>query len=150
MIIFVGGDGYYNDVWAFDRNSKRWNQLPDMPEYREIPQAGVVTYADGSKHLVIAGGRNDGTSTILNLDTMTYRPGPDIPNVLELYYANSVPFGNTFLMVGGTEDGISSRLNTIYEFDTTNENWIVRPETLKTGDWAMTAFMVPDTYVQCS
>lgn len=107
----------------------------------------MVTFPDGSKNLVIAGGGGgDSSTTILNLDTLLYTPGPDLPT--SIIYGSSIQFDDTLLIVGGF-DGESTVLDTIYEFDTTNQLWIERPEKMKRSNYAMAALLVPDYYFQC-
>ena len=48
---------------------------------------------------VVAGGfPKKTTSEILNLSTLNWRPGPDLPG--ERFYSKAVEFGDTFLIVG--------------------------------------------------
>ena len=147
-IIFLGGaSGTYDDVWMFSRNTRTWTQLPDLPQGKESLQAGVVTYPNGQKKLVVAGGDSDPSTSILDLETLTYYPGPNLP--YDIYTGSSVAFGNTFLIVGGYSRYESDYLDTIFEFDPSNEVWIERVEKIQRGDAAMTAFMVPENYIEC-
>lgn len=147
-IIFLGGAStYYDDVWIFSRITRSWTQLPDLPQGKQSLQAGVVTYPNGQKKLVVAGGYRDSTTSILDLDTLTYYPGPNLP--YDIYYGSSVQFGNTFLIAGGYSYSLSNDLDTIFEFDPSNELWIERTEKMQQGNYAMAAFMVPDGYIEC-
>ena len=88
---------------------------------------------------VVAGGRNDATSEILDLDTLTWRTGPSFPQVVDKSYG--AQFGNTFVVV--YEGGI-------LEFDPENEAWINGPETLDTFRSEPAAIFVRDNIVSCS
>ena len=68
--IFVGGNGNYDDTWLFDKDLNTWTQLPDMPQYKYNPMAGMVRQTD----LVVTGGFDNHTY-ILSLETMVWRPG---------------------------------------------------------------------------
>ena len=62
--------------------------------------------------------------------------------------ARSVPFGNTFLIVGGRNLTAASRggprefLDTIHRFDLETEDWTLLPTRLNTAGHGMTAFSV--------
>ena len=69
---------------------------------------------------------------------------------LELMSAISVPFRNSFVVVGGFDvDAPSYHSTAIYEFDPDALEWITRSETLKTGRFKTAAFFVPDDAVKC-
>ena len=85
------------------------------------------------------------TSTeILNLDTLEWSAGPALPEALG--FATAVQYRNTFLIVGGSGSTI---LDTIYEYDAENDDWVSRPETLAVPRDNCAAFMMPDDAVDC-
>ena len=100
---------------------------------------------NGKKKLMVTAGGTDALTNILDLDTLEWKTGLDLPNAA--IHAASVPYKNTFLVVGGNDGGF---LDTIYEFHPETEVWITRSETLMTARHAHTAFLVPDSAVNCS
>ena len=113
--------------------------------------AGMVTYSDGTRHVVVAGGEDccdiDTATWIYDLDSGDdfWRPGP----ILGLRYGSSVQFGDTFLAVGGEQNyEPHNNTDTIWEFNTdpADEKWILRPERLKSEKWYIAAFLVPNEY----
>ena len=73
--------------------------------------------------LVTAGNTTD----ILDLDTLTWSEAPALPAYIK--DATSVPFGDTFLVVGGMLPD-SYIADTVYEYDVQGRDWITRPERL--------------------
>ena len=114
---------------------------------------GAVLYPDGSTKLVVAGGRIPSTvdsisaTEILDLDTLQWTTGQKLPGNLEIYAGSSVPYQNTFLIVGG--QGHSMNHKTIFEWDPNTNGWITRTEQLTTARFRAPAFLVPDDAVDC-
>ena len=79
------------------------------------------------------------------MDTLQWSAGPNLPR--KCAYGVSVPFEDTFLVVGGYS---SVSLDQILQFDQETETWITRTEKLATGRHYFAAFMVPDNAVKCN
>ena len=109
---------------------------------------GGIVYPNGEEAVVVAGGRDLNTVEIFFPSSMEWREGPDLPASDRWDAGMSVPFGNTFLIVGGEADGdISDR---IIKYDVDNDDWIELPQTLTTARADGAAFLVPDNYVTCT
>lgn len=63
-----------------------------------------------------------------DLTTGTWSNGPRNPGGLEIRYAQTVPYMDTFLLIGSRETPTS-----VFQFDLANFDWIPRPETLIIG-----------------
>ena len=113
---------------------------------------------DGSRHLVASGGSpllgkadaGDISTWIYDLDSGIdiWRPGPALP----LQRGTSVPFGDTFLAVGGRLNySPFSYTDQIWEFnaDPSEEKWEPRNERLKSAKYGVAAFLVPNNYATC-
>ena len=87
------------------------------------------------------------STEILDLDTMQWSAGPNLPG--PRYDAASVPYKNTFLVVGG-KDGGHAVQDTIFEFDPETGDWITRIEQMTLKRSLFAAFMVPDYAVNCN
>ena len=79
------------------------------------------------------------------MKSLKWTSGPDLPKTG--VYGVSVPYKNTFLIVGGIFESSSK---SIYQFDPNSEGWIRRSEGLQTDKRAMAAFLVPDSAVNCN
>ena len=143
--MLVGGD-YTNKAWMFDRSSELWTPLPNQLEDRYAPQAGLVTHLDGHQVVIVAGGQDTKTSEIFDLAMQTWRYGPDLPVSEELNWGASVQHGDTFLIIGGYDNGYS---DSILSFDATLESWVELPQKLTQGRSRFAAFLVPEDFVTC-
>ncbi len=58
-------------------------------------------------------------------------PGPFFP--VPLTYAQHIPYGDSFLVLGGFEDEASPDVfyDSVYEYDPVAEDWVERPERMK-------------------
>lgn len=70
----------------------------------------------------------------------------------EIDASTSVPFGDTFLIVGGKS--LIKSANDIYfsdilEFNPTDETWITRPETVPNERSDLAALLVEDSILNC-
>ena len=101
---------------------------------------------------VVAGGY-DGTSRLssaavldLNNYSNTWSAVASLPE--SKYGAASVPFGDTFLIVGGS-DGTSD-YKTILEFDPVDMDWISRTEVLQDARNGAFAVTTSADYIACT
>ena len=94
----------------------------------------------------MAGGQNSKTSEIFDLATQTWRYGPDLPVSNQLYWGASVPYGDTFLIIGGYDYEYS---DSILSFDPTLDSWVELPQKLTQGRNKFAAFLAPDDFVTC-
>ena len=91
-----------------------------------------------------AGGVDEISSDILDLSTMTWRAGPDFPEPRE--NGASVPFGDSFIVVGGQSGDLLTYYDDILRFDPATEDWVVMDEKIAFANDDVTAIMVPDPY----
>ena len=115
---------------------ERWTSVGG-PDLGECSYAGLVTYPSGENAVVAAGGFLGPNSLIFNLETETWRSGPDLPTHLE--GGASVQFQDTFLVVSGrgafdTETGLFVFSKSIFKFVTSpEESWLELPQKLSEG-----------------
>ena len=109
-------------------------------------------YNDGTRHLVTAGGDDsyDTSTWIYDLDSGLdiWRPGP----LLQYDRSFSVPYKNTFLVVGGEQNfNPNTYSDQIWQFndDPFDEKWILRDERFSTAGLWKTPILVPDDYATC-
>ena len=119
-----------------------WTDGPILSTGREISQAGLVTFSNGTKVIVAAGGYEVKSSELLVLGTSEWMYGPDLPH--DICCGASVQFENTFLVVGGFHD--NSYQDTIWKFDIDVGNWVIMDQKLATPRDYLAAFLVPDSF----
>ena len=137
----------------FDKAEEQWTQLPNSG-LRDGSYAGLVTYPSGENAVVVAGGYYRSNSVIFNLETETWRSGPDLPT--RLGGGASVQFQDTFLVVSGrgdfdTETGMFVFSKSIFKFVTSpEEGWLELPQKLSEGFSNFDAILVPQDFIECN
>lgn len=114
---------------------------------------GLTKYPNGDMKVLVAGGFSDSTSFLTSVEVLNVKDstagwteGTDLPVGIQI--GASVPFKNTFLIVGGGFDGGYSDL--IYEYEAETDKWITRQERLNKGREKIAAFWIPDEIARCS
>ena len=103
-----------NFAWILDGERRTWTRLPDTLERRSGPACGLLQNAKG-RFIVVAGGFNSGTTEILNLDTLEWSEGPNLPRSSN--YGGSIVSvmnGQELILIGGydsTATGEILRMN---------------------------------------
>ena len=130
------------------RNTMEWSSLPSIPTGRQDCEAGFVTYPDGSSGIMVAGGNansNEVSVEFLNLDTLIWEPKQSLP--VDIAWGASVPYKDSFLIVGGKSD-LYSYLDTISYYNPTLDEWELVGQMDYEREY-VAAFMVPDSYANC-
>lgn len=96
---------------------------------------------------MIAGG-NTPLVSFLNLENLIWIPQQSLP--YDIHYGASVPYGDSFLIVGGYSNGQFSYLDTIFYFNPETEIFELFDQTLSEPKDQMAAFLVPDNFALCS
>ena len=124
-----------------------WSQLPALPTPRRYCQAGLVTYPDGSRGILVTGGYNETSSEFLDLQTLIWQPRASLELPIEL--ADSVPYQEAFLLVGGRSLETASDLDTVLYYDPRMDSWQTLPSRLGQERADGCSFLVPESYAQC-
>ena len=144
FIMLLGGQEAFNETFLFDVNARIWTQGPSMLNGRRFTQAGLVTFDNGTKVVIVTGGQGLQSTEVLNLEEGAWSYGVEFPH--EIYWGNVVQLENTFIIVGG-HDG-SKIMDTMWKYDTNVDDWILMPEKLSQPKEWMATFLVPDSYCQ--
>ena len=112
----------------------------------------MAYYPDGRRKLVVAGGAIaqttlTATSVLLDLDTMVWSNGPNLPMAINM--ALAVPYKDSFIIVGGVTPGGSNAQHNIFEFNVNTESFDFRGESIQISRYHHWAFLVPDEAVNC-
>ena len=130
------------NAYVFNHEDGSWTQLPDFrlgelnsPVSWNNQACGVIRDEYKTpKYAVFAGGNFGRASRILDLASLTWIVGPDLPFAIR--NPSSLSYKDTFLFLGGHAfynnpvlDG-TGRAHSRYvvQFDPVNIDWIVRPE----------------------
>ena len=111
-------------------------------------QAGLVTYPDGTQGILVGGDYNGVTSVeFLNLETLVWEPRQNLP--IDVYGGASVPYQDSFLVVGGYQYNSDEFLDTIYYYNPNVDQWDLIANMEYSREFS-TAFLVPDSYANCN
>ena len=108
---------------------------------------GLATKSNGERMIVIAGGRTTGFESavqIYDIAAGTWRMSEN-PLPHPLMFGSTVPFGDTFLIVGGSVDVYETGLppsDEVLQFNPNEETWTVREERLGCGRYGHFAAFV--------
>lgn len=120
-----------------------------MKDERTKYQSGLVTYPNGDKGILVAGGKTKVTTTeFLNLQTLTWSPKASLP--FDISWGSTVEFGQSFAIIGGVSDTRGYELNTILYYDPESDSWRVLDKTLKKPRQQFSAFWVSDEFAKCN
>lgn len=153
---FVGGgysEGPFEEDargFVIDKATTSWTGVGSLESRRHGHVCAVI---DDPPRVVVAGGFTyddkvrlyDLTTEILDLETLTWSAGPETPGGRRLSSSVSVPFGDSFVVVGG--DTFDSQRR-VHQFDPVNMTWIKREETLQNDRSNHAAFIVPNSICQ--
>ena len=147
--VLLGGQSDTIEVYLFNWDGGEWTQLPSLNAARMYSQAGLVTYPNGTRAIIAAGGRFVLTSEIWVIDSDEWIVGPNLPfDGSYLQEGASVSYQDSFLIVGGELDGDLAQ-DTIISFNTVTEDWEILPQRLENARRIFAAFMIPNSFINC-
>ncbi len=139
--IFIADMEHHDGFYILDWQTGEWSEKMDMDRTRTWPACGVVKSAANGVEVVIVG---EGTSDILNLESMAWREGPGLPYAFDYGY-NQV--GDTFVLVGGYD---GNYLDAVYVFDNDSYQFVQLEQTLKTSRYLPAVVAIPDSFTNCT
>ncbi len=143
-IFLIGGD-LDGKAWFFDTESETFTEVFDERFEYFLGFAGLVEKDDGTQLIVVTGGFQNRTLTeILDLSTMQWRQGPDFANISN---GASVPYGKTFLAVGGIDP--RGEVDDIYAFEPNAEEWVELSRVMTQAREWLPPVVVPPGFVEC-
>ena len=143
-VVFAGNYPKSDRVYLFDTTTESFTSLPALTVSRYWPQAGSVN----SSKIIVAGGSSVSSSEVIDLNDIAsgWSFTGSLPQ--SLGYGASVPFKDSFLIVGGFTG--AQRSVHVYEFDVFADSWITRDERMATDRQVLTAFLIPDNIARCT
>lgn len=139
--IFVTG-GQDKSTYVYYKSSEEWLIASDVPNYRPLAVCGISEVGGRNYDVVVAGGSDAFTAftvDVFNVASATWMSGNNLPHPIGR--AAKVTYMDTFLVVGG-QFGDETYLDTVYQYDSVNDGWILLPERLETARRAHVALLV--------
>ena len=133
--LVVGGRSVPDQVVEYDTLTDTWSQWPELERPRHL-----LSCARLGDVLVIGGGEEDTSTTLLDLVTKEQRPGGQMTTSRGDYF-RMVNFGGRVLAVGG-DDG-ESYLDSVEEWLGEGEGWRLAQDRLQTARYAFSALVAP-------
>ena len=110
--------------------------------------------ASGSYDLIVVTGGQDpsgnslNTTEILDLTTMQWRPGPDLP--VKLYASTMVEHHDQGVVLIGGADESEAAVAELYHLATESKGWNLMKQKMVTRRFFPTAFPVPASFASCT
>ena len=141
--IFVTGLGTFDEYsYTYDRDTKEWYYLPNMPTGRLGMGCGVVRDDSGNVEVVVVGGERFGVVEIFNIEENSWRQASNpLPTGTAIRYPSIAQHDNTFFVIGGEDDN-GNLLDTIYRYEASDESWQLMPNRMKFARSGATSMMV--------
>lgn len=138
-------DNRHNYVYSW--SAGEWEQISDTVHEHFYSGCGVVSAGDGSRELVVAGGghTHQSSSEVYNFDRGSWVEGPSLPEAIDR--TDSLPYADTFLLVGGESQGIKS--TSIVKYDPEAREFVTLAQTLPSGRSHVGLVLVDKAAVNC-
>ncbi len=107
-----------------------------------------MTYPDGSQGILYAAGGVSTESFFLNLRTLTWEPKAEVP--FPVANGVSVPFLDSFLIVGGYDYNEHEYLYSILYYNPALDQWDTLDQSTQYAHSKCAAFLVPDSFANCT
>lgn len=132
----------------FDFTDSSWTELDQMTDQRYGHSCEIIQSAERGSEILVAGGGSVTSSTeSFNLNSKKWTIGPHLPKGIA--FSTSVPFNDTMVLIGGEVYG-EEGYNSLYEYDPSNESWILRPETISGTKFKASAEVLGASDVSCT
>ncbi len=144
-VFFGNKEGSYPS-FLLNWENQEWTELPTRTNGGYFPSCGLINNPENGLEAVVV---EDGHSDILNFNTLQWRAGPSLEYSFDR--SGSAQLTDTFVVVGGSNYAGTDTLNTIYQFDHINYDWILLSKKMqikRQGYFGVLA--VTDDLVSCS
>ena len=120
-LFYSGGKAatYLKTSYIYIKHENRWEKKADMTHKRGMHGCGRVTNpTTGKEEVVVAGGNMKSgylsSSEIYTVEDNTWRDGTPLPKALE--GIQSLPYGNSFLLLGGYNGSCQDSIYQVHTF----------------------------------
>jgi hypothetical protein len=158
-VMVIGG--YQNGMdsgktFYFTFEEESWTEGPELENKRRLHSCGKIRRNKESQEMsIIVAGGEDGSSILSSVEILhegsnEWQTGPELP--FGIYGSQMVEDQNGgVVLIGGYSSSVSS-LGTLYQLSHGGQDavWTKMEQKMKTGRGYHTAFMVPDSSVDCS
>jgi len=134
LLLTGGYDSYGNldQALSYDIPTDTWTSVEDMQATRESHGCGTID-GSGSKEVVVAGDyyiSDDDSVELYSFAEETWRTGNSLP--YGIGGAASVPYNDSFILVGGGDYDTGEYLDTIIKYVPEDDSWLEMPAKLQT------------------
>ncbi len=143
--VFFANSRTMTSSYLLEWSTQTWTEL-DPPYYSEfhVPSCGLINNSELGTEAIIV---EDGKSEIFSFQDLMWRQGPTLP---DFDFAGTAQLEDTFVLFGGN-DASGASLDTIYQFDNENYEFVLLNNRLQTGRSVYPGgVFVPDDFVTCS
>ena len=116
-LFYSGGNSNLKTSYRYVKQDDRWDQKADMTDARRSHGCGRMTNpTTGKEEVVVAGGYGSAylsSTEIYTVEDDAWRQGTPLPQALA--YSASLPYEDSFLILGGYFSGCS---DSIYQVET--------------------------------
>jgi hypothetical protein len=155
----IGGkqnDQYSGKTFYFTFGEESWTEGPELKNKRDCHSCGKIRRNKESQEMsIIVAGGWDGSSTLSSVEILDegsneWQTGPELPFVIAESQMVEDQNGRVVL-IGGYSPSVDA-LDTLYQLPHGGQDavWTKMEQKMKTGRYWHTAFMVPDSFVDCS
>ena len=129
------GGNLLGTVYFLNVDTSLWISLEEKMEYSRRGHVCGIATNDDKEYIIIAGGQDILKTELLDLKTMRFKLGPDLP--FEMDWAASIQTGSNFAVVGGEHIGYCSKpsmcisSNALFEIAIENNTWNILDQSLK-------------------
>ena len=130
LVTLANGDLFYAGGWTssiskssyrYIKQDNQWEKKSDMKKARSGPGCGrVINPWTRKEEVVVAAGSGGGarlsSTEIYTVEDDTWKPGPTLPKALNS--PTSLPYEDTFLLLGGNDGSSSTCMDSIYQVGT--------------------------------
>ncbi len=160
-VMVIGGwqnDQISGKTFYFTFGEESWTEGPDLKNKRVAHSCGKIRRNKESQEMsIIVAGGFDGSSylssiAILDGGSNEWQTGPELPLPFGIADSQMVEDQNGgVVLIGGRSSSVGN-FDTLYQLSHGGQDavWIKMEQKMKTGRRAHTAFLVPDSSVDCS
>jgi hypothetical protein len=157
-VMAIGGQQKYTisgKTFYFTFGEESWTEGPELKNKRRLHSCGIFRRNKESQEMsIIVAGGYDGSILssveILHEGSNEWQTGPELPFGIHSSEMVEDQIGGVIL-IGGRSSSVSY-LDTLYQLPHGGQDavWTKMEQTMKTGRYQHTAFLIPDNLVDCS
>jgi hypothetical protein len=155
--MIIGGFLNEKNTYYFNSQNAEWVQGPQLKQERRYHSCGRIMRNNQRQEtsIIIVGGKDKSDKHISSVEILdegsnVWRQGPKLP--FEISWSQLVEDRNGGVVLVGGETKSGDLLNTLFHLPHAGQDarWRKMEQKLKSAQFWLTAFLVPDDIVECS